>query len=277
LERLGEQVSPAAAGAVADAPPAVQAPPEPADSPSWWREPLTKEPGYLWGPDDDPPDDKRDKAVWRERKKAARRNKGSRWFGFSVWLLAAVAAGVGVGVSAPYQPYGSAVEIGLASALGVYAFAFLLASFVGRPRLGMVVWAALICAGLITTAAAPDDGHGVVWHPATTAAVQPVYDHATGVGTLDLRQLALDGRTVSTRVKFGAGRIVIRLPKNATVHLDYDLSLGEVVLPGRTNRGVVIKTGQHKQLTYPAGPGAKSTGTIDLHVKLSVGQLKVIR
>jgi phage shock protein PspC (stress-responsive transcriptional regulator) len=277
LERLGEQVSPTAAGAVADAPPAVQAPPEPVDSPSWWREPLTKESGYLWGPDDDAPDGKQDKAIWRERKKAARRNRGSRWFGFSVWLLAAIAAGVGVGVSAPYQPYGTAVEIGLASALGVYAFAFLLASFVGRPRFGMTVWSVLITAGLVTTAAAPDDGHGIVWRPTTTAAVRPVYDHTSGIGTLDLRQLALDGHTVTTRVKFGAGRIVIRLPKNATVHLDYNLSVGEVVLPGRTNDGVDIETSQHQQLTYPAGPGAKSTGTIDLHVKLSVGQLKVIR
>ncbi|GAA2633259.1 PspC domain-containing protein [Streptomyces axinellae] len=70
----GAEVDPTTAHAVADAPPETQAPPVPA-SPSWWREPLTKEAGaakdgarapgrggagavsgYLWGPEDTPPD-----------------------------------------------------------------------------------------------------------------------------------------------------------------------------------------------------------------------------
>ncbi|WP_326688495.1 PspC domain-containing protein [Streptomyces sp. NBC_01795] len=69
----GAEVDPTTAHAVADAPPETQAPPVPA-SPSWWREPLTKEAGaakgrapvppwggagavtgYLWGPEDTPP------------------------------------------------------------------------------------------------------------------------------------------------------------------------------------------------------------------------------
>jgi phage shock protein PspC (stress-responsive transcriptional regulator) len=277
--RRPAEVSPDMANAVADAPPAVQAPPGPGGLPSWWREPLTKEPAYLWGPDDGPYGQE-DKVAWRERKKAARGERGSWRFGFGVFLLAVVAATVGVRASWPYQPVGTSVEIGLAAALGVFGLAFVVASFAGRARGGTVVLSLLTVAGLIGAAALPKTGHGLgatTWRPLTASGVQRLYERGTGTTTLDLTRLALGGGTVTTALKLGAGQAVIRLPADATVSLDYDLGLGEVVLPGEAHHGVRLDAGQHRQLVYAPPPGTLPAGTIDLDVKLGVGQLQVIR
>ncbi|MYS19408.1 phage shock protein C (PspC) family protein [Streptomyces sp. DvalAA-14] len=274
-----EAVSPDMANAVADAPPAVQAPPDPGSSPSWWREPLTKEPAYLWGPDDGPYGQE-DKIAWRERKKAARRAKGSWLFGFTVCLLAVVAAAVGVGASWQYQPAGTSLEIGLTAALGVLGAAFVLASFAGRARGGTVFLSLLTVAGLIGAATLPKSGHGLgstTWRPQTPAAVQKLYQRGAGTGTLDLRGLSPAGGTVVTAVRIGAGEVVLRLPRDAVVVIDYNLGLGQVLLPGESDGHGHLGRHRHQVLTYRPPAGTASAGTVDLDVDLTVGQLKVIR
>ena len=265
--------------AVPDAPPAVQAPPEPGAAPSWWREPLTKEPGYLWGPDDGPYGAE-DKAVWRERKRQARREHSSWLFGLLVFLFTVTALAVGTGVAWPYQPAVVSAEIGLASALGVLGVAFVVASFAGRARGGTTFFAVLTIAALIGTATLPKSGQGVgrtTWRPLTAAAVQPMYQRGAGAATLDLTRVTLDGLTVSTRVEIGAGRAEVRLPRNASVSLVYDLGVGEVVLPGKVNDGVEVHGGQHGTRTFPVQPGTIPSGTIRLKVNVGVGQVKVVR
>ncbi len=267
----------AAASAVADAPPAAQAPPEPGATPSWWREPLTKEPAYLWGPDDGPYDEA-DRQAWRERKKEQRKER--LWpFGLVVFLLAATAAGVGTSVAWPYQPVGASVEIGLVSALGVFALAYLVASFAGRPRGGTLFWTLLTVAGLIGAAALPKDQAGWTtrWRPATAAAVRPSYERGAGNGTLDLRHIALDGHTVSTRLEVRVGEALVELPPDATVILNYHIGVGDVLLPGRSHSGVNIKGGVHDKEVYGPAPGTVSTGTLDLTVKVDVGDMRVVR
>jgi phage shock protein PspC (stress-responsive transcriptional regulator) len=264
--------------AVVDAPPAVQAPPEPGGSPSWWREPLTKEPAYLWGPDDGPYG-ATERAVWRQRKAAVRRERS--WpFGAAVFLLAATAAGTGTGVSWAHRPAGTSLEIGLSAALGVFGLAFVVASFAGRARGGTVLLSLLTVAALTGAAALPKDGHGLggtTWRPMSLASLRQDYERGTGTGTLDLTGLPLNGGTVTTRLDIGAGQAVVRLPRNATVRLEYDLGLGEVVLPGKVNDGVDIKDDQHRRLAYAPAPGTLSAGTIELRVDVGVGRLRVIR
>ncbi|MFC4032904.1 PspC domain-containing protein [Streptomyces polygonati] len=281
--RTPEAVSPDMANAVADAPPAVQAPPGPFGSqsaPSWWREPLSKEPPYLWGPDDGPYG-REDKAAWRERKKADRKaDRGSWLFGFSVFLLAVTAGAVGVGASWRYEPVGTSAEIGLSAALGVLGSAFVLASFAGRARGGTVFLSVVTVAGLVAAASLPKSGHGLgatTWRPATPTAVQRLYERGAGTATLDLRSLPLGGATVITEVKVGAGQVVLRLPSDAVVVIDYTLGLGRVVQPGSTEDGVHLRRHRHQVLTYRPPDGTAVTGTIDLDVDLDVGQLKVIR
>ncbi|MDX6355255.1 MAG: hypothetical protein QOF98_2158 [Streptomyces sp.] len=277
LQEAGEAVPPGAVGAVTDAPPAAQAPPEPGGGPSWWREPLTKEPSYLWGPDEGPYS-AQDRAAWRERRKAGRR----RWewlFGFTVFLLAVVAAGSGFGLAWPYRSPGVSLEIGLSAALGVFGTAFLVASFAGRARGGTVFWSLVTIAALITVAALPKDAQGwtTTWRPATADSLRTSYERGVGTGNLDLTSLKLDGRTRDVHVEVGVGEAVVRLPQNATVRLDYELGVGDVLLPGESNSGVHIKGGQHERLTYAPPPGTPSTGVVDLQVDVGVGMVRVVR
>jgi phage shock protein PspC (stress-responsive transcriptional regulator) len=278
----GEPVSPAAAVSV-DAPPAVKAPPEPGGSPSWWRGPLSKEPSaYLWGPDDGPYG-AADRKAWRERKKAVRAGQERSWpFALAVFLLFLTALGVGTGVSWPYQPLGVSLEIGLAAALGVLGTAFVIASFAGRARGGTVFFSVLTLAALIGASALPRNGQGLdsattTWRPVTAAGVQQDYQRGAGRAVLDLTAVRLDGGTVHTRLKVGAGQAEVRLPAGATVVLDYNLGLGEAVLPGKVNDGVDVKTGQHRTIVLDPPPGTASAGTLDVRVEVGVGRLKVVR
>ncbi|WP_329365700.1 PspC domain-containing protein [Streptomyces sp. NBC_00669] len=267
----------AAASAVADAPPAAQAPPEPGSAPSWWRDPLTKAPPYLWGPDDGPYQ-AADRQAWRERKRKTRKER--QWpFGLVAFLLAATAAGVGTCVAVHRTSVGSSVEIGLASALGVFGVAYLIASFAGRPRGLTAFWSLLTIAGLIGAASLPKDQEGWTsrWTPTTTTAIQPSYVRGAGDGVLDLRTVSLGNRTVSTRLDVHVGEAEVKLPPNATVVLTYHIGVGDVLLPGKSHSGVNIRSGTHDTEVYSPRPGTPSTGTIDLTVKVGVGDLRVVR
>jgi phage shock protein PspC (stress-responsive transcriptional regulator) len=277
----GETASPAAAAAAGDAPPAVQAPPEPGGSPSWWRDPLSKEqPAYLWGPDDGPYGDT-DRQAWRDRKKAVKAGRERTWpFSLAVFLLTVTALAVGTGVSWTSQPARASVEIGLASALGVLGTAFVIASFAGRARGGTAFFSVLALAALVGATTLPRTGHGVgttTWRPASAAGVHQLYERGTGRGVLDLTAVPLSGGTLHTHLKVGAGRAEVLLPPGATVVLDYDLGVGEVVLPGKDNDGVDVKTGQHRTVTLEPPAGTAPTGTVDLRIDVGVGQVKVVR
>ena len=276
MQAAGEAPFPAAS-AVADAPPAAQAPPEPGSTPSWWRDPLTKEPAYLWGPDDGPYGEE-DRRAWRERKSKQRKER--LWpFGLAVFLLAVTAAGVGTAASWRYRPMGTSAETGLASALGVFGLAYVVASFAGRPRGGTLFWTLLTLAGLIGAASLPKDqaGWSTQWRPATAAAVQQTYSRGAGNGTLDLRRIALGGRTVSTRLTVGAGEALVELPPDATVVLDYHIGVGDVLLPERSHSGVNIRGGVKERTVYRPARGTASTGTVDLTVHVGVGDMRVVR
>ncbi len=272
--------APVAAGPAVDAPPAAQAPPEPSGTPSWWREPMSKEPGYLWGPaEEEPPP--AGPQPWRTRLWAPAPRKEHAWvFGMVVFLLAATAATVGTGVSWPYQPVGASLEIGLAAALGVFGLGYLIASFAGRPRFGTAFWSLLTIAGLVCAAALPKTGQGVgasVWRPLAASAVRPVYERGAGTGELDLTGLRLQGAEVRTELKLGTGRATLRLPRNAIVHLRYDVGLGDVRVPDEDKEGVDVKRIRHKALDFGPVAGTPSAGTVDVTVHVGVGQLRVLR
>lgn len=270
-----------AATVVVDAPPAVQAPPSPGGSSSWWRDPLSKEPAYLWGPDDGPDDDKADRKAWRERKRAGRKEKSSWAFGLLVFLLVVTAGVVGTAVSWPYQLPNVSLEIGLISVLGVFGLAFVVASFAGRARGGMVFFSLLTLAGLITAASLPHERADwyTTWRPVSADTVQDQYHRHSGSGTLDLTSLALNGRFVSTRLEVRVGEARIRLPKDATVNITYHVGLGDVRLPGgKDHNGVNMRNAKdEKPLVFSPPAGTLNTGSINLDVMVGVGDLSVIR
>ncbi|MGW1563334.1 PspC domain-containing protein [Streptomyces sp. NPDC002144] len=291
---------PLAAQAVADAPPEAKAPPAPAAYPSWWRDPIVKDgthvggTGYLWGPRDS-----RDQDIaaavdislgtpWtahpspRTPRPAAPRPRGPRWIGGWIFLLALVAGGIGTGTTWHDHALGTSLQTGLACALLVFGLGIAFSAFLGRTGAGSVFLAVVTTALLAASAALPKDisthWTRTTWQPAAVADVGTSYHLGSGVGTLDLSRLRVpEGQTVTTAAEVGAGQLKVVVPKDATVRLSIDVGVGDIQLPGDEKRDVDVEPGKHKDVTLAPARGAGKGGTIDLDLRVDVGQAEVAR
>ncbi|MEU9185188.1 PspC domain-containing protein [Streptomyces sp. NPDC048484] len=286
---------PIAAQAVADAPPEAQAPPVPASFPSWWREPIVKDgtyvggTGYLWGPRST-----RDRDIEaaitiahgggadRDIRTRDPKPRGPRWIGGRVFLLALVAGGLGTKAAWDDHTLGTSLQTGLACALVVLGLGIAVSAFLGRTGAGSVFLAIVTAVLLACSAVLPKDitphWERRDWTPATAAAVQRQYDLGTGAGILDLSRISLGkGRTVTTNVDVGIGRLKVLVPKNATLKLDVEVGVGDIQLPGDDEQDVDVAPGKHKQLTLTPPDGSKDGGTLDLTLDVGVGQAEVTR
>jgi phage shock protein PspC (stress-responsive transcriptional regulator) len=299
-QRGAPDTDPLAAQAVADAPPEAQAPPVPAAYPSWWRDPLVKDgapvsgTGYLWGPRDSR---ERDVAAavniglgvpWAGRQDIrtppARRPKprGPRWIGGWLFLLALLAGFLGTRLTWEDHTLGISLQAGLACALVVLGVGIAVSAFLGRTGAGSI-FLAVITAGLLAgSAALPEDisthWERWDWRPAAAADVREQYDVGSGVGTLDLSRLELKkGQTVSTQADVGMGRLRVIVPAGVTVKVSIDVGVGDIQLPGDDERDVDVAPGKHKEVTLSPTGGAKSTGTLDLGLRVGIGQAEVSR
>jgi phage shock protein PspC (stress-responsive transcriptional regulator) len=290
---------PIAAQAAADAPPEAQAPPAPAAY-SWWRDPIVKDgthvggTGYLWGPPDArAPDITTIVDVRLTGHRSGReadpapltrqqRPRGPRWIGGPLFLLALLAAGLGTGLTWDGQPLGTSLQTGLACALLVFGLGIALSSFLGRTGAGSV-FLAVVTAGLLAGAAALPKDIGThwtreTWRPAAAADVRPTYDLGTGVGTLDLSRLEFGrGQTVSTQADIGVGRVRVIVPPDVTVRADIEVGVGDIQLPGEGSKDVDVAPGKHREVTLAPVAGVEGTGTLDLGLRVGVGQVEVSR
>ncbi|MFE9554073.1 PspC domain-containing protein [Streptomyces sp. NPDC006703] len=279
-------LDPVAAQAVADAPPETKAPPAPSP-PSWWRDPIIKDGttgpvagGYLWGPSDAEP-----VPAAKARKAAnagARETRGPRPIGGLLFLAALLAFGAGFGSAWGHQPLGTGLEIGFAAALGVFGLGLVLSSWLGRTGFGTIFLALLTAALLAGSAALPKsiDTHWVRtgWTPATTAEVQPDYRLGTGVATLDLSRIAVPpGHTLTTRAEVGAGKARVVVPKDVTVKVTIDVGVGDIQLPSEKPNDIQVTPDQKRTATLPPPAGTAPVGTLELDVKVGVGQAEVDR
>ncbi|CAM5463934.1 PspC domain-containing protein [Streptomyces canus] len=291
---------PLSAQAVADAPPEAQAPPVPVGYPSWWRDPIVKDgthvggTGYLWGPRDS-----RDRdiaaavniglgASWSRREdiRAARtgapKPRGPRWIGGWVFLLALLAGGLGTAATWEHHALGTSLQTGLSCALIVLGLGIAISSFLGRTGAGSI-FLAIVTAGLLATAAAlPKDitTHWVRthWTPAAVQNIRPEYELGTGVGTLDLSHLDFTkGRTVTTQADVGVGRLVVIVPADVTVQAVIDVGVGDIQLPGDDQEDVDVAPGKRKEVTLKPVSGAKNSATLDLDLRVGIGQAEVRR
>ncbi|MFI7289274.1 PspC domain-containing protein [Streptomyces anulatus] len=287
---------PAHTGGLGTPPPEVKAPPTPG-RPSWWRDPIVKDgttgpvrPGYLWGPPDT------DVGTARAGVKAGRPGadapfrtprpapveRGPRSIGGPVFLTALVAGGLGTGLSWEQQPLGTALQIGLVAALGVFGLGLLIASVLGRTGFGTVLMA-MITAGLLAGAAVlPKDidtsWARQEWRPASAAAVRPHYELRTGDARLDLSGLKVaEGETVRTGLDVAAGRAAVVVPENVTVKVRAEAGLGEIRLEEGQRVQVRINSDEAKQRTLPPPAGTKPAGTIELVLEVGIGQVEVTR
>jgi phage shock protein PspC (stress-responsive transcriptional regulator) len=295
-QRGAPDPDPLAAQAVADAPPEATAPPVAASYPSWWRDPIVKDgthvggTGYLWGPSDTPGrdiaaavDSPGGSSYAQQTRDADRpRPRGPRWIGGWVFLLALLAGGLGTGLTWDGQALGTSLQTGLASALGVFGAGIAISSFLGRTGAGSI-FIAIVTAGLLAASAAlPKDisthWTRTTWAPASAAAVREKYDLGTGVGTLDLSRLRLaKGETVTTRAEVGVGRLKVVVPKDVAVALKIDAGVGDIQLPGDSEKDVDVEPGRHKQVTLDPAPGTKKAATLRLGLEVGVGQVEVTR
>lgn len=274
-EAAGPQPAPAA-------PPAAQPPPTPSTG-SWWREPLTKEgpyaTPYVWGPDDGPYEEPHRRA-WRERRRAARRREGSM-LGGTLFLLAAAAAATGTAVSWHGRPLGTALEIGFGSALAVLGLGFLVSTWWGRLGGGTVFWAVLFTGLLVASAAMPKsigtDWADRSWAPADAAAVRPSYTLGAGRAGLDLSAVRPGRTAVRTRVELGAGQVEVTVPDDVTVIMRLQVGVGDIQLPGDTDKDVDVQPDLEREVTLPPADGGKSAGTMRLDLRVTLGQVKVLR
>ncbi|MFI6688624.1 PspC domain-containing protein [Streptomyces sp. NPDC050485] len=278
-------LDPVAAQAVADAPPETKAPPAPSP-PSWWRDPIVKDGtggpggGYLWGPADAAaaPAPTARKAV----KAAVREIRGPRSIGGLLFLAALLAFGAGFGGTWRHQPLGTGLEIGFAAALGVFGLGLVLSSLLGRTGSGTIFLAVLTAALLAGSAALPKsiDSHWVRtgWTPAAIGEVRPDYRLGTGVATLDLSRIAVPpGRTLTTRAEVGAGKARVVVPKDVTVNLTIDVGVGDIQLPSERPGDIHVSPDQKRTTTLPPPAGTKPAGTLQLELKVGVGQAEVDR
>ncbi|NMO35264.1 PspC domain-containing protein [Streptomyces sp. GMY01] len=293
---------PLAAQAAADAPPEAQAPPFPASYPSWWREPIVKDgthvggTGYLWGPQDSRDRDiaaavnislgtRASEDLHTPRTGGAeppRRPRGPRWIGGWIFLLALVAGGLGTRLTWDDHALGTSLQAGLGCALAVFGLGIAVSAFLGRTGAGSVLLAIITAALLTASAALPKNistqWTHATWRPATTAEVQREYDLGTGEGTLDLTRIHIgEGRTVTARAEVGAGRLRVIVPQDVTVRATIDVGLGDVQLPGESSQDVDVTPGRHQQVTLPPASGGKGAGTLELDLRVGMGQAEVSR
>ncbi|MEU7055246.1 PspC domain-containing protein [Streptomyces sp. NPDC046197] len=292
--------SPIAAQAVADAPPEAQAPPVPACYPSWWRDPIVKDgthvggTGYLWGPPDS-----RDRDIAaavniglgtresghtepRTPRTEPPRPRGPRWIGGWVFLLALLAGGLGTGRTWHDHTLSSSLQTGLSCALVTLGLGIAVSAFLGRTGAGSILLA-IVTAGLLAASAAlPKDisthWTHLTWQPSAATQVQQKYDLGTGEGTLDLTRIHLGrGQTLTTHAEVGAGRLRVIVPRDVTVKATIEVGVGDIRLPGDSTKDVDVEPGRHQQVTLPPAAGVKGAGTVDLDLRVGLGQAEVSR
>lgn len=299
VEAEGRADAATASRPVAEAPPETKAPPL-VEFPSWWRDPIVKDGstgkvavGYLWGPqgivdqdglvDGEVP---KPGARWKAGSAPGRPKPSIRRSPFSigglVYLLAMVAAVIGTSLTWESEPLGTSLQTGLVAALAVFGLGLVVSSFLGRTGFG-TVFLTVVTAGLLSlTTAVPGqittEWIRETWKPASVAAVQPRYELGTGVGTLDLSALAVPaGTTVSSSIEVGAGQLRVIVPKNAVVKLHAQVGLGDLRLPGEPADDIDVAPDRDVTRTLAPPAGTAPAGTLDLSLKVSIGQVEVTR
>ncbi|MEU3605237.1 PspC domain-containing protein [Streptomyces sp. NPDC035033] len=266
---------------------------------SWWRDPIVKDGstgkvaiGYLWGPhgivDEEgrvggevpKPGRQWGPAAGGRPEPSVRRSPYS--IAGLVDLLSIAAAITGTALTWESQPLGTSLATGLAAALAVLGLGLVISSFLGRTGFGTIFQTVVTAALLAGAVALPDkittDWTRETWTPATVAAVRPQYDLGAGVGTLDLSRLSVpEGRTVSTAVDVGAGKLEVIVAQDVVVELRAQVGLGDLQLPGQAPNDIDVAPDRDETRTLNPPAGTDPAGTLDLSLEVGLGQVEVTR
>lgn len=108
--------------------------------------------------------------------------------------------------------------------------------------------------------------------PADAASLAPEYSYRGGRILLDLSATNFADADVSTKVRLGAGELIVTVPANVDVVTDIDLGVGLVEMFGQEHDGVDVDVDRRDD--GPDGPGG---GTLNLKVEQGFGHVEVRR
>ena len=183
-----------------------------------------------------------------------------------------VGAGVGLAIAgASDDVTGMDVEAFLGGALVVVGAALVVGAWWGRAR-ALIALGVLLTVGAASASVVDVPLRGGIgerrWAPVAASDVREVYRLGIGEAELDLTRT--DADRIATDVSLGVGHLVVMVPRDATVVVDAHTGLGELVVLGRESHGTDLDESVRS-------PGSELGPTVDLDVRLGVGQLEVIR
>jgi phage shock protein PspC (stress-responsive transcriptional regulator) len=177
-----------------------------------------------------------------------------------------------LGASFPVSAY-------LATPLAVVGVGLIAGAWFGRSRgliaLGMALAMLLVPVTTVeqleVADVAGDQYDSVVVEPTSVDEIDGVaFEHGVGDVRYDLRDVALDGETVTTSVRLGAGTLVVVVPEDVTLRVTAEAAVGQVDLLGETNDGLALS----RDATFAGDAGA---GTLRLDVGVGLGSVEVNR
>ncbi|GAA3749285.1 PspC domain-containing protein [Streptomyces tremellae] len=197
---------------------------------------------------------------WADPAAAWREPRQQQDIGGAIFLVALIAGAVCAYLAWDSHPLAGALQIALVAVVAVLGLGLVVTSFLGRARFGTVVLTVIATLLLAAATALPDDATAhwsrQTWRPASAAAVQGAYRLGTGVGTLDLRGLAIPaGTTLHTTAHVGGGQLRVLVPAGAALDVRASTTAGAVRLPGDAPDELRIAPDQRLHRTYPPPPG----------------------
>jgi phage shock protein PspC (stress-responsive transcriptional regulator) len=187
-----------------------------------------------------------------------------------MWGTWGVLALVSLGTPIPLQAF-------LWSGLGILLAATIVGAAIRRPRWRMLVGvgflaAALLAIGTYTIRVGDPTGQRDA-SPSSVADIDGTYRMFAGEQLLDFSAVDFDGRTVSVKVRQGAGHVKITVPQDVAVVVDADARYGQLDIFGDGFGGV---HNEHDE-TYPAVLDPTDAGTLRLDVSMLAGDLQIVR
>jgi len=191
-------------------------------------------------------------------------------------LLAALATGALVAVAGGQGDGDVRISTVLAAALLPLGLAMLIGVRYGRAH-GLTVPALLLTVALAGTAnSSVTLGSALgdrTWAPTSAAQLQSRYGLGAGDARLDLTGLDPAGATLATEVRLGAGDLTVTVPSNVEVTVNVQSGLGDVHLPGEQVSGA----GTKREVQVHPTNGQASRGTLDLTLRIGLGDVKVVQ
>jgi phage shock protein PspC (stress-responsive transcriptional regulator) len=173
-----------------------------------------------------------------------------------------------------------AIHVGWAAGIALTVMAIgagmTIGGLYGRTRwlipVGLVVAIPLILFNALDVPFRGESGD-VNWAPTSiSAATASTYELAAGRGTLDLAALDPSGGTVHVSAYVGAGRLLVKVPRDVAVQLTAHVGMGQIQFVDNSS-----VSGLDVTKTYDAGALGASHGTIALDLKVGAGNVEVDR